>query len=103
MDGEVRFDPASRAAYSTDASDFRQLPVGVVVPRSVDAAGTAAAVGRENGAPVLSRGGTTSLAGQCTNAAVPAAPGTGTKVLTLASVAAASALGATTAIRGRHR
>lgn len=102
VDGEVRFGPASRAACSTDASSFRQVPVGVVVPRSVDAAG-AAVVCRENGAPVPSRDGGTSLAGQCANAAVPAAPGTGTKVLSLASMAAAAALGAAAAIRGRLR
>jgi FAD/FMN-containing dehydrogenase/Fe-S oxidoreductase len=70
VDGEVRFDAGSRAAYSTDASNFRQVPIGVVVPRSVDAAVEAVAVCREHAAPVLSRGGGTSLAGQCTNTAV---------------------------------
>ncbi len=70
VDGEVRFDEASRAAYSTDASNFRQVPIGVVVPRSVDAAVEAVAVCREFGAPVLSRGGGTSLAGECCNTAV---------------------------------
>ncbi len=70
VDGEVRFDAGSRAAYSTDASNFRQVPIGVVVPRTVDAAVEAVAVCREHGAPVLSRGGGTSLAGQCTNEAV---------------------------------
>jgi FAD/FMN-containing dehydrogenase/Fe-S oxidoreductase len=70
VDGEVRFDPGSRAAYSTDASNFRQTPIGVVVPRTPEAAVEAVAVAREHGAPVLSRGGGTSLAGQCTNVAV---------------------------------
>ena len=70
VDGEVRFDPGTRAAYSTDASNFRQVPVGVVVPRTVDAAAEAVSVCREHGVPVLSRGGGTSLAGQCTNAGV---------------------------------
>jgi FAD/FMN-containing dehydrogenase/Fe-S oxidoreductase len=70
VDGEVRFDAGSRAAYSTDASNFRQVPVGVVVPRSPDAAVQAVAVCRAHGVPVLSRGGGTSLAGQCTNTAV---------------------------------
>lgn len=70
VDGEVRFDAGSRAAYSTDGSNFRQVPIGVVVPRTVDAAVEAVAVCRENRAPVLSRGGGTSLAGQCTNEAV---------------------------------
>jgi FAD/FMN-containing dehydrogenase/Fe-S oxidoreductase len=70
VDGEVRFDAGTRAAYSTDASNFRQVPIGVVLPRTPDAAVEAVAVAREHGAPVLSRGGGTSLAGQCTNTAV---------------------------------
>ncbi|MFD8176028.1 FAD-binding and (Fe-S)-binding domain-containing protein [Streptomyces sp. NPDC059709] len=70
VDGEIRFDAGSRAAYSTDASNFRQTPIGVVVPRTPEAGAEAVAVAREFGAPVLSRGGGTSLAGQCTNAGV---------------------------------
>jgi len=70
VDGEVRFDAGSRAAYSTDASNFRQVPVGVVVPRTPEAAAAAVAVCRDHDVPVLSRGGGTSLAGQCTNTAV---------------------------------
>ncbi|GGL93064.1 FAD-binding and (Fe-S)-binding domain-containing protein [Nakamurella endophytica] len=70
VDGEVRFDAGSRGAYSTDASNFRQVPIGVVVPRSVDAAVEAVAVCRDHDAPVLSRGGGTSLAGECCNTAV---------------------------------
>jgi len=70
VDGEVRFDPGSRAAYSTDASNFRQVPIGVVVPRTPEAVVDAVAVCREHGVPLLSRGGGTSLAGQCTNTAV---------------------------------
>ena len=70
VDGEVRFDAGTRAAYSTDASNFRQVPIGVVVPRNIEAAVDAVTVCREHRAPVLSRGGGTSLAGQCTNTAV---------------------------------
>ncbi len=70
VDGEVRFDAGTRAAYSTDASNFRQVPIGVVVPRTVEAAARAVAVCRSHDVPLLSRGGGTSLAGQCTNAAV---------------------------------
>ncbi|MEV6830044.1 FAD-binding and (Fe-S)-binding domain-containing protein [Amycolatopsis sp. NPDC051102] len=70
VDGEVRFDRGTRAAYSTDASNFRQVPLGVVLPRTPDDAVAALAVAREFRAPVLSRGGGTSLAGQCTNTAV---------------------------------
>ncbi|MEP7024044.1 MAG: FAD-binding and (Fe-S)-binding domain-containing protein, partial [Actinomycetota bacterium] len=70
VDGEVRFDDGSRGAYATDASNFRQVPIGVVVPHSVEAAVETVAVCRQYGAPVLSRGGGTSLAGECCNAAV---------------------------------
>jgi FAD/FMN-containing dehydrogenase/Fe-S oxidoreductase len=70
VDGEVRFDAGTRAAYSTDASNFRQVPIGVVVPRTVDAAAKAVAICRAHDVPLLSRGGGTSLAGQCTNTAV---------------------------------
>ncbi len=70
VDGEVRFDAGTRAAYSTDASNFRQVPIGVVLPRTVEAGAAAAGVCRDHGVPLLSRGGGTSLAGQTTNTAV---------------------------------
>jgi FAD/FMN-containing dehydrogenase/Fe-S oxidoreductase len=70
VDGEVRFDSGTLSAYAQDASNYRQVPIGVVVPRTVDAGADAVAVCREAGAPVLSRGGGTSLAGQCVNTAV---------------------------------
>ncbi|HZZ54911.1 MAG TPA: FAD-binding and (Fe-S)-binding domain-containing protein, partial [Trebonia sp.] len=70
VDGEVRFDAGTRGAYSTDGSNFRQVPIGVVLPRTVEAGAAAVAVCRAHGVPLLSRGGGTSLAGQCTNTAV---------------------------------
>ncbi|WP_234401751.1 FAD-binding and (Fe-S)-binding domain-containing protein, partial [Thermobifida halotolerans] len=60
----------SRATYPPAASNYRQTPIGVVVPRSVEAGADAVAVCRAHGAPVLSRGGGTSLAGQTSNTAV---------------------------------
>ena len=68
--GEVRFDRGSRALYATDASNYRQVPIGVVLPR--DAADVLATVSlcREFGAPLLCRGAGTSLAGQGCNVAV---------------------------------
>ncbi len=63
LDGEVRFDAGSRALYATDASNYRQVPIGVVIPRhKVDVMATID-VCRKHGAPILSRGGGTSLAG----------------------------------------
>jgi FAD/FMN-containing dehydrogenase/Fe-S oxidoreductase len=68
--GEVRFDDGSRALYATDASNYRQVPIGVVVPRSTDDVLATVAACREFDAPLLSRGGGTSLAGQTCNVAV---------------------------------
>jgi FAD/FMN-containing dehydrogenase/Fe-S oxidoreductase len=70
VDGEVRFDAGTRGAYATDASNYRQVPIAVVVPHSVEAGARALEVCRRHGAPVLSRGGGTSLAGECCNEAV---------------------------------
>src|SRR4051812_27800756 len=68
--GEVRFDAGSRALYATDASNYRQVPIGVVVPRTVEDLALAVACAREAGAPIVARGGGTSLAGQCCNVAL---------------------------------
>jgi FAD/FMN-containing dehydrogenase/Fe-S oxidoreductase len=68
--GEVRFDRGSRAMYATDGSNYRQVPIGLVVPRDADDVVAAVAACRKYGAPVLARGAGTSLAGQCCNVAV---------------------------------
>jgi FAD/FMN-containing dehydrogenase/Fe-S oxidoreductase len=68
--GEVRFDDGSRALYATDASNYRQVPIGVVVPRTVDDVIATVEIARLFGAPILARGGGTSLAGECCNVAV---------------------------------
>jgi FAD/FMN-containing dehydrogenase/Fe-S oxidoreductase len=68
--GEVRFDDGSRALYATDASNYRQVPIGVVIPRDADDVIATLALCREHGASILCRGGGTSLAGQCCNVAV---------------------------------
>ena len=68
--GEVRFDSSARALYATDGSNYRQVPVGVVLPRDADDVEAAIAVCRDFGAPLLCRGAGTSLAGQCCNVAV---------------------------------
>ena len=68
--GEVRFDAGSRALYATDGSNYRQVPIGVVIPRDVDDVIATVAVCRRHGAPLLSRGGGTSLTGGCCNVAV---------------------------------
>src|SRR5437763_758313 len=68
--GEVRFGDGDRALYATDGSNYRQIPIGIVVPRDVEDALATMRLCRMHGAPVLSRGGGTSLCGQCCNVAV---------------------------------
>src|SRR3954471_442187 len=68
--GEVRFDEGSRALYAADASNYRQVPLGVVIPRDADDVVAAVAVCRRHAAPIVSRGGGTSLCGQTCNVAV---------------------------------
>ncbi len=68
--GEVRFDNGSRALYATDGSSYRQVPIGVVIPHDTEDVIAAVALAREHGAPLLCRGGGTSLAGQCCNVAL---------------------------------
>src|SRR5690349_7951854 len=70
VQGEVRFDSTSRAIYATDASNYRQVPIGVVIPRSQQDVVETVSVCRQFSTPILSRGGGTSLAGQCCNAAI---------------------------------
>ncbi len=68
--GDVKFDDGSRALYATDGSNYRQVPIGVVRPRDAEDVVAAISACREFGAPLLCRGGGTSLAGQCCNVAV---------------------------------
>jgi FAD/FMN-containing dehydrogenase/Fe-S oxidoreductase len=67
---EVRFDDGMRAAYAADASNYRQVPIGVVLPRSVEDIVTAMRICAQYNVPVLARGGATSLNGQTVNVAV---------------------------------
>ena len=68
--GEVRFDNGARAAYASDASNYRQVPVGVVLPSSVEDIVATLALCRQHGAAILPRGAGTSMCGQSVNAAV---------------------------------
>ena len=68
--GEVRFDAGSRALYATDSSNYRQVPIGVVVPRDREDVLATLELCRRFGAPILGRGAGTSLAGQCCNVAI---------------------------------
>src|SRR5665213_406411 len=68
--GEVRFDDGDRALYSTDASNYRQIPIGIVIPHDADDVVAAVAVCRKYSVPIVARGGATDLAGSTCNAAV---------------------------------
>src|SRR2546425_10685928 len=70
IEGEVMFDAASRGRYSTDASIYQVEPLGVVVPRTEEAARTALAIALEAGVPVLPRGAGTSQCGQAVGEAL---------------------------------
>src|SRR5579885_138539 len=69
LEGEVRFDEGARALYATDASNYRQVPIGVVLPRNIADVIATIDLCRQYGAPVVARGGGTSLAGQGCNVA----------------------------------
>src|SRR3954469_5206394 len=68
--GEVRFDDGSRALYATDSSNYRQVPIGVVIPKTRDDVVRTMEICQRFHAPILPRGGGTSLAGECCNTAV---------------------------------
>jgi FAD/FMN-containing dehydrogenase/Fe-S oxidoreductase len=70
VSGEIRFDTGSLALYANDASNFRQVPIGVVVPRTFDDVVETMRACHRYRAPVLSRGGGTSLSGETVNNAV---------------------------------
>jgi FAD/FMN-containing dehydrogenase/Fe-S oxidoreductase len=68
--GEVRFDDGTRALYAVDGSNYRQVPIGVVIPRTIEDVIQTVALARKHNAPLLPRGGGTSLSGQSCNVAV---------------------------------
>ncbi|MBB5896566.1 FAD-binding and (Fe-S)-binding domain-containing protein [Kutzneria kofuensis] len=70
VEGEVRFDAGSLAMYANDASNFRQVPIGVVVPKALDDVVATHQVCHRFGAPIVNRGGGTSLSGETVNYAV---------------------------------
>jgi len=70
VEGEVRFDRGTLGVYSMDSSNYHQVPIGAVIPRTVEDVIETVRICREFGAPLLSRGGGTSLAGQCCNTAI---------------------------------
>ncbi len=70
VDGEVRFDAGSKALYASDGSNFRHVPIGVVLPKSIEAVTETIAICRDYGAPIVNRGGGTGLTGNVINVAI---------------------------------
>src|SRR6185437_14598736 len=68
--GAVLFDRADRGRYATDASIYQVEPIGVIVPEEIGDVAAALAIAREEGVPVLARGGGTSQCGQTVNRAL---------------------------------
>jgi FAD/FMN-containing dehydrogenase/Fe-S oxidoreductase len=70
IQGEVRFDPGTLGVYAVDGGNYRHVPIGAVIPKTIDDVVQTVRIAREFGAPILSRGGGTSLGGQCCNTAI---------------------------------
>ncbi|OBH18372.1 FAD-binding and (Fe-S)-binding domain-containing protein [Mycolicibacter sinensis] len=70
VEGEVRFDAGTKAMYANDASNYRQVPIGVVVPKTIEDVVQTVRACHGYRAPVLCRGGGTSLSGETVNVAV---------------------------------
>jgi FAD/FMN-containing dehydrogenase/Fe-S oxidoreductase len=66
----VHFGAGHLAVYASDASNYRQVPLAVVIPRSIDELIKGIEVCRRYNAPVLMRGAGTSMSGQTVNTAV---------------------------------
>ena len=70
LDAEVLFDAPSRGRYSTDASIYQIEPLGIVVPRSEEAARGAIEIAAAEGVPILPRGAGSSQCGQAVGEAL---------------------------------
>jgi FAD/FMN-containing dehydrogenase/Fe-S oxidoreductase len=70
VEGEVRFDDGTRGLYATDSSNYRQVPIGVVIPKKIDDVVATHAACHSFGAPILARGCGTSMSGEAVNVAV---------------------------------
>ncbi|MDT9632869.1 FAD-binding protein [Pseudomonas sp. JV449] len=67
---EIRFDAGTRAIYASEASNYRQLPIGIVIPKTIEDVVATVALCKTAGVPILPRGAGTSMCGQSVNAAV---------------------------------
>lgn len=70
VQGDILFDRFSRGRYATDASIYQMMPLGILCPKSEDDISAAIDIAREQGVPILARGGGTSQCGQTVNEAL---------------------------------
>ncbi|WP_322097199.1 FAD-linked oxidase C-terminal domain-containing protein [Pelagibius sp. Alg239-R121] len=70
IQGATLFDRFSLGRYATDASVYQMMPLGVIVPESLEDVRKSFAIARDAGVPVLPRGGGTSQCGQTVNRAL---------------------------------
>src|SRR5437763_2366862 len=70
LDAEILFDRASRGRYATDASIYQVEPLGIVAPRTEEAARAAISIAADAGVPLLPRGAGSSQCGQAVGAAL---------------------------------
>ncbi|UCF60723.1 MAG: FAD-binding protein [Anaerolineaceae bacterium] len=68
--GEVHFDRLTRLLYSTDASIYQIIPIGVAIPRDEAEITAAIEIASRHDIPILPRGGGSSLAGQAVGQAL---------------------------------
>ncbi len=64
IQGEIRFDGITRHLYSTDASDYQKVPMGVVIPANIDDICAGVRIAGKYGVSIIPRGGGSSLSGQ---------------------------------------
>ena len=70
LGGQLFTDAFSRGRYATDASMYQIMPKAVVVPAEQRDVEITLAFARDNGVPILPRGGGTSQCGQTVNDAI---------------------------------
>ncbi len=70
LEGELFYDNLHRTIYATDASVYRELPMAVCYPRSIEDIKSIISFARSNQTGIIPRTAGTSLAGQCVGSGI---------------------------------